>query len=188
MTNTAEDTAPAGDGRPPRGPHRRWLTAVIVALLIALPSGYLVGSAQASRESGRDKQRLAAAEGLIHEWPSKVLRRVYQVPLPKNSRNVAYHEINTWDHSSLLMQFTIGQPGLQWFLRSIDRDRESLRPGEVTISDRHARKVGWKFDDPGRRFAGTVHRTPGSKPDHAVTVDLSDPEAPRVYVVSTVHF
>lgn len=187
-TPKGPDAVPTGDGRPPPRPRRRWLTALVVVLLIAVPLGYLVGSAKASRDSGEHKQRLAAAEGLIHDRPSDVLLRVYKVPVPKRARGVAYHEVNSWERSSLLVQFTTRPADLDAFLRSIDADRSALRPGVVTIKKRQAAMVGWRFDDTDRDVAGTVRHTPGSRPDLAVTVDFTHRNAPRVYVVSTVEF
>ena len=35
---------------------RRWITAVIIVLLIGVPAGYLAISAEQSRTSGRDKE------------------------------------------------------------------------------------------------------------------------------------
>ena len=187
-TTTPGDGGAAAAEDGPRRPRRRWLTAVVVVLLVVLPLGYLVGSAKASRDSGENKQRLAAAEGLIHDWPSEVLRRVYRVPVPEDARDVAYHEFNAWERSELLVQFTTTPDDLDAFLREIDTDRSQLRPGVVTIGRQRAAEVGWRFDTSERAYAGTVRRTPGSTPDLAVTVDLSDRDTPRVYVASTVEF
>ena len=49
------------------------------------------------------------------------------------------------------------------------------------------RAVGWNFGIP-RVWAGLSMHQAGDKPDHNITVDLTNPDRPRVYVVSTVNF
>ena len=174
--------------RPPHRPKHRVLTLVVVVLLIAIPAGYLVQSAFVSRESGESKQREAALTNLHYEWPSKVQRRVYEVPVPHGSSYVAYYESNAWETSTLHVQFRTSNTNLRKFLRDIGVERSALRRGKVTVSEEQAAEVGWEFPRDGRSYAGILHRQPDPAPDLAVTVDTTPTERPRVYVVSTVGF
>lgn len=186
-----EDPAPQGpDPGGGRGPGRRLLTALVVLVLIAVPLGYLVVSAQQSRDSGRQKQRMAAAEGLVAQWPSRVQRRIYDVPIPGGATDVAFYETNAWEQSSLYVRFGTVPWRLDRFLENIGTDRSALRAGAVTITEKQAGTVGWELRPAGQgdNWAGIVHRQPGSAPDVAVTVDFSRADHPRVYVVSTVRF
>ncbi|TVL93448.1 hypothetical protein CD790_07185 [Streptomyces sp. SAJ15] len=168
-----------------RRSERPWLTAIIVFLLIAIPAGYLVISALQSRDSGEDKQETAAATGLTEDWPSKVQRRIYDVWIPPYSADVAHFETNSWDASSMYVQFITSDEGFDRFLDTFDLDRSALRDGKVTIDDEEADRVGWKFGSE-TKWAGLVVEQPGPEPELEVTVDLDNPEHPEVYVVSTV--
>ncbi|OEV12763.1 hypothetical protein [Streptomyces nanshensis] len=185
-------TAPRQDVRPPlRPPHRprhRLLTLLIVVLLIAVPGGYLVRSAFQSRDSGEDKERKAAATNLTYGWPSKVQRTVYDVPLPSKSSHYAFYEANSWQTSSLYVQFRLPEKRLDDFLDDVGTSESALRDGKVTISGKHAQKVGWDLGKEGHEYAGTVFRQKKNQPDVAITVDRSYKGMPRVYVVSTVKF
>ncbi|MGD9483160.1 hypothetical protein WDH52_07835 [Streptomyces sp. TRM70308] len=172
----------------PRRPRRRWLTAVVVVLLIALPAGYLVLSAHQSRDSGKDKQAIAAATGLVWEWPRKVTRRVYEVPVPRGSTYVGYYETNSWETSSLYVQFRTSPEGLEAFLRRLGTSAAALSPRAAGVSARQADTVGWDVDRPGRAYGHTTVDLPGPRPEVAVTVDRTKPERPQVHVVSTVTF
>lgn len=174
--------------RPPHRPRHRLLTLLIVVLLIAIPLGYLVRSAFQSRESGEDKQRNAAATNLTYGWPSKVQRNVYDVPLPSKSSHYAFYESNSWQTSSLYVQFRLPAEKLDDFLEDVGTSPSALRPGHVTINDRHAGKVGWDLEKDGHDYAGTTYRQSGSRPDVAITVDRTYRSMPRVFVVSTVKF
>lgn len=184
-------TAPHLPEQEPPGPtgltFRRFLTAVVVVLLIAITAGYLVLSGFQSRDSGKDKQQTASATSLVWEWPSKVTRRIYEVPIPSKSTYVAYFETNTWQKSSLYAQFRTSPKKLDTFLEGVGSDRAELTD-EPTISASQADIVGWDFRQQGRDYVGTTVRTQGHRPDLAVTVDLSRPERPQVYVVSTAEF
>ncbi|MGH3313314.1 MAG: hypothetical protein ACRDP3_22465 [Streptomyces sp.] len=177
-----------GQGRPPHRPRHRVLTLVIVVLLIAIPSGYLVKSAIDSRESGEDKERKASSAGLAYGWPSKVQRRVYGVPVPPASSRVAFYETNSWRTSRLYVQFRTSPKRLGEFLEEAGTARSALRAGQVTINEKRAGKVGWDLDKEGHSYAGTTHRQPKGKPDLAITVDTTYKSRPRVYVVSTAKF
>lgn len=78
--------APPDESRPPEDRRhvirRRALTLLIIVLLIGVPAGYLVISANQSRDSGKDKEAKYSATGLTKGWPSKIQRRLYQVPIP----------------------------------------------------------------------------------------------------------
>ncbi|MET8681574.1 hypothetical protein ABZW18_29330 [Streptomyces sp. NPDC004647] len=184
-------TPPSGGG-PGGGPQpshpsnrRRWLTLLIVVLLIGIPAGYLVVSAGQSRDSGKDKQGKAAATGLTKEWPPRVTRRIYDVPIPRDSVRVWYYETNSWKISKLYVQFTTSKEGLNRFLRTIGSSPSALDRGKITISAKEAAVVGWKFGA-GQKWAGTVHSRPKPQPEQDITVDLRNKAYPKVYVVSTV--
>ncbi|WP_103528106.1 MULTISPECIES: hypothetical protein [Streptomyces] len=170
--------------RPPHVPRRRWLTAVVVGLLIAIPAGYAVVSAEQSRDSGEDKARAAAARGLVYEWPSKVQRRIYDIPIPDGSTYVGHYEDNSWDRSTMWVQFRTSPEQLSRFLEDLGSQRAELRAGDVTITDEAAGAVGWTLDPRNRELAGITVRQSPDEPVVAITVDLTKPERPRVYVVS----
>lgn len=176
---------PPNAGRPGTATtRRRLLTLLVVVLLIGIPAGYLVISAEQSRDSGKDKARKAAATGLTSDWPSRVQRRIYDVPIPRYSRNVAFFETNTWKVSRLYVQFTTTDEGLDTFLHNIGTSRSDLRKDRSAITDRNAATVGWKLGS-GSQWAGTAHPQPDPQPDHRIAVDLENPSRPTVYVVST---
>ncbi|URM89103.1 hypothetical protein LUW75_02730 [Streptomyces sp. MRC013] len=174
---------PAGETRA-QTVRRRWFTALVIILLIGIPAGYLAVSAEQSRSSGRDKAAESSASGLRDSWPSKMKRRIFEVPIPAQSRDVAYFETSNWKSSRLYVQFTTTGPGLDAFLRDSGTGRAELEAGRVTVDRRDAGVVGWTFP-PDRRWSGTTHRRDRPRPTRDITVDLTDPEAPRVYVVST---
>ncbi|UGY94335.1 hypothetical protein [Streptomyces gobiensis] len=185
---TAEDPVNVSP-RPPRSLLlRRWLTAVIVVLLIAIPAGYLVLSAHQSRDSGKDKEQTASATGLVWQWPSRATRRIYDVPIPGGATYVAYFETNSWKRSSLYVQFRTSPERLDSFLEQVGTNRSELAGDHTTIPVRQADVVGWNLRTPGHTYAGTTVAQPGHRPDLAITVDLTKPERPHVYVVSTAEF
>jgi hypothetical protein len=162
---------------------RRALTLLIIVLLIGVPAGYLVISANQSRDSGKDKEAKYSATGLTEGWPSKLQRRLYQVPVPHPADPVAYYETNNWKTSRLYVQFRTSAAGLDAFLTGMGVNRQDLRPGDITISDRDQQITGWSFDGPGP-WSGLVHPQKNPAPTQDVVVDLADPAAPMVYVVS----
>lgn len=183
---TGEQPAPASAG-PPRLPYRRLVTAVIVVLLIAVPAGYLVMSGFQSRDSGKDKEQVASATSLVWGWPSKVTRRIYEVSIPSYSTYVGYFETNSWQKSSLYTQFRTSPERLETFLAGLGTNRDALTEGS-TITSGQADVVGWDFRQSGHEYVGTTVRTPGHRPTLQLTIDLSRPERPQVYVVSTAEF
>ncbi|MBM9618341.1 hypothetical protein [Streptomyces zhihengii] len=164
---------------------RRWLTAITIVLLIGIPAGYLVISAEQSRDSGRDKEAESSADGLRDKWPSKMKRRIFEVPIPEGSWRVGYYETSNWKTSRFYVQFRTTPKGLDRFLKGVGTDRDALRDGEVTIAERDSATVGWNFGLQGRDWAGTTHRNKDPRPSQDITVDLTEPEKPWVYVVST---
>ncbi|MBW5422749.1 sugar kinase [Streptomyces sp. BG9H] len=163
---------------------RRWLTATIIVLLIGIPAGYLVISANQSRNSGRDKEDKYSATGLTEGWPSKVQRRLYDVPIPPYSAEVAYYETNNWRTSRLYVQFLTSNEGLAKFLKRIGTTESKLKPKDLTISKRDRNVVGWEFTGPGP-WSGLTHEQKDPAPSQDVVVDRANPEHPMVYVVST---
>jgi hypothetical protein len=191
QAETPMDPTPPAGVRPQRPPHRprhRLLTLLIVVMLIAVPGGYLVKSAFESRASGEDKQRNAAATNLTYGWPSKVQRNVYDVPLPSQSSHAAFYEHNSWQTSSLYVQFRTSDKRLGEFLEDVGTSRDALREGQVSVNDKHADHVGWDFSREGHEYAGTTYRQKQGRPTVSITVDRTYEKRPRVYVVSTVKF
>ncbi|WP_367319949.1 sugar kinase [Streptomyces sp. HUAS ZL42] len=166
---------------------RRALTLLIIVLLIGVPAGYLVISANQSRDSGKDKEAKYSATGLTKGWPSRVQRRLYQVPIPHPSNKVAYYETNNWKTSRLYVQFQTTNEGLDEFLAGVGVSRADLKKDDITISARDRGVTGWKFWGEGARtgdYFGLVHEQKNPKPTLDVVVNTGNPTYPMVYVVS----
>ncbi|MET9373938.1 hypothetical protein ACFYV5_02410 [Streptomyces sp. NPDC003035] len=187
MTVPTQSVAPEQETKLPEDRRhmirRRWLTAIIIVLLVGIPAGYLVISAGQSRDSGRDKERESSATGLRDSWPSLMKRRVFEVPIPPGSTGVAYYETSNWKTSRLYVQFTTNAGWLDIFLNNIGSSRSQLVPGEVTVGARDADIAGWNFAA-DRNWSGTTVSRDKPRPAQDITVDLTDPAAPKVYVVS----
>ncbi|WP_225846009.1 hypothetical protein [Streptomyces sp. HPF1205] len=171
---------------PPRNPPR-WVRWVVVPLLILVPLVYVVISADQSRDGGAEAEQEAAQKELAHDVPNSLLRRIYQVPIPNGTVGDAYMERNAWDHSEFYCQFTTNAGGLDTWLAQVGTSRSALADGKGAVTPGEARTAGWTFA-PGRHWAGISLHQVGDKPDHDITVDLTNPDAPTVYVVSTVNF
>ncbi|MFI8100283.1 hypothetical protein [Streptomyces sp. NPDC086023] len=190
MTPTLPRQAPAPDSDA-AGPvedrrhviRRRWLTAIIIVLLIGVPAGYLAISAEQSRSSGRDKAAKAAATQVRAGWPSRVQRSIYEVPVPDRAWSVRFYETNNWRTSRLYVAFTVTHADLDTFLVQTGTSRSALKPG-VTIGGKDATVAGWKFPA-DRTWQGTTHEQADPRPTQDITVDFTDPNSARVYVVST---
>ncbi|MFF9813575.1 sugar kinase [Streptomyces sp. NPDC014006] len=178
----ADETEQPGEDRRHRI-RRRALTLLIIVLLIGVPAGYLVISANQSRDSGKDKEAKYSATGLTAGWPSSVQRRLYQVPIPRQSYEVAYYETNNWKTSRLYVQFQTSAANVDNFLRWIGAHRGELRPNDIAISDRDQKVTGWKFSGPGP-WSGLVHEQKNPAPTQDIVVNTADPDHPMVYVVS----
>ncbi|MGW2050968.1 sugar kinase [Streptomyces sp. NPDC001858] len=166
---------------------RRALTLLIIVLLIGVPAGYLVISANQSRDSGRTKEAKYSATGLTEGWPSKVQRRLYQVPIPHPSNQVAYYETNNWKTSRLYVQFQTTHAGLDQFLADLGLSRADLKNGDIAISARDQEITGWKFSGTGSRPGddfGTVHEQKDPQPTLDIVVNTGNAVYPFVYVVS----
>ncbi|MFF4245676.1 hypothetical protein ACFYY2_14540 [Streptomyces sp. NPDC001822] len=176
-----------GDGTPPqdrrRVTRRRLITLTIIVLLIGIPAGYLVISAGQSRRSGKDKEAEAAAQGLREDWPSGMQRRIFELPVPGNAVGVQYYETNNWKASRMYVKFRTTSAGLDRFLSGVGTGRAALETGKVTIGARDLKVTGWFFG-PGVDWAGTVHKNKDPRPTQHITVNMTDPAAPVVYVVS----
>ncbi|MFJ8198440.1 sugar kinase [Streptomyces sp. NPDC096152] len=190
MTMSLPRQAAPPDEPPPRRPEdrrhrnrRRALTLLIIVLLIGVPAGYLVISANQSRNSGKDKEAKYSATGLTAGYPSKVQRRLYQVPIPHPADRVAYYETNNWKTSRLYVQFRTTQPGLETFLTAMGVNRSDLKRGEISVGARDRRITGWTFADPGPWW-GLHHGQKNPAPTQDVVVNMSNPVLPMVYVVS----
>ncbi|MER8230921.1 hypothetical protein ACIRQY_00260 [Streptomyces sp. NPDC101490] len=165
---------------------RRWLTAVIIVLLVGIPAGYLVISAGQSRDSGRDKERESSVTGLQENWPSQMKRRVFEVPVPSGAWGVAYYETSNWKTSRLYVEFRTTAYGLDAFLAESGTSRAALTPGRITVGEREAEIAGWSFAE-GMDWAGTTVTREEPRPTTHITVDLTDPAFPRVYAVSSTN-
>ncbi|MEV2196976.1 sugar kinase [Streptomyces phaeochromogenes] len=175
---------------PPRPPEdrghmirRRALTLLIIGLLIGVPAGYLVISANQSRDSGKDKEEKYSATGLTPGWPSRVQRRLYRIPIPGSSAEVAYYETNNWKTSRLYVQFLTSDEGLDKFLKTIGTSRVALKKNDVAIGARDRRVVGWEFTGSGP-WSGLSHTHKNPTPTQDIVVNWSKPGHPMVYVVS----
>lgn len=189
MTVPPQSSSPDENAHPPEGRRhmifRRWLTAITIVLLVGIPAGYLVISAEQSRDSGRDKEAESSATGLRAGWPSLMKRRVFEIPVPAGSRRVAYYETSNWKTSRLFVQFRTTAAGLDQFLKAVGTSRAALKDGKVTISDRDAETAGWNFALPDRAWAGVSHPQKDPRPTQDITTDLTEPDRPWVYVVAT---
>ncbi|MEU9734175.1 sugar kinase [Streptomyces sp. NPDC048002] len=181
----AEPDRPAEDRR--HMIRRRALTLLIIGLLIGVPAGYLVISANQSRDSGKDKEAKYSATGLTEGWPSKVQRRLYQVPIPHPSNQVAYYETNNWRTSRLYVQFQTTHAGLDAFLAELGLSRQDLNRDKITIGARDQKITGWKFEGEGSRPGtdfGLVREQKNPAPTLDIVVNTGNPTFPMVYVVS----
>ncbi|MEU6845789.1 sugar kinase [Streptomyces sp. NPDC046716] len=191
MTVPRQPPSPYEETCPPEEPRghvirRRALTLLIIVLLIGIPAGYLVISANQSRDSGKDKEAKYSATGLTIGWPSKVQRRLYETEIPHYSRNVAYYETNNYKVSRLYTQFLTSKGGLDTFLRAVDDDFtvDSLKKDDITIGARDRNVAGWDFTGPGPWY-GLTHEQKDPMPTQSIVVNLSNPDHPMVFVVST---
>ncbi|OKK22540.1 hypothetical protein AMK16_05370 [Streptomyces sp. CB00455] len=182
--------APEGGGTPAPASEdrrhvvrRRWITAIIILLLVGVPAGYLAVSAQQSRQSGRDKAAKVGATKVRPGWPSKVQRSIYEVPIPDKAWRVGFLETNNWRTSRLFTQFAVTPGDLDTFLADAGTDREALTPG-VSISPHDAEVAGWSWSPHASWYEISLER-PDPRPTRDITVDLTDPEHPKVYVVSS---
>ena len=119
---------------------RRLITAIIIVLLIGVPAGYLVISAGAEpRQRPGQGGRRRCATGLSEGWPSRMQRRIFEVPIPERALGVWYYETNNWKASRLYVQFTTDQAGVDEFLKDVGVNPTTLQDGKVTVRGRDAR-------------------------------------------------
>ncbi|MQY38714.1 hypothetical protein SRB17_67270 [Streptomyces sp. RB17] len=176
-----EPRRPAEDAR--HKARRRALTLLIIGLLIGVPAGYLVISANQSRNSGKDKEAKYSATGLTSGWPSKVQRRLYQVTVPHPADYIASYETNNWKTSRLYVQFRTNTAGLDSFLQAMGARRDELKKDDIAIGARDQKVSGWHFTGTGPWW-GLAHTQKNPAPTQDVVVNMSDPAYPMVYVVS----
>lgn len=132
---------------------RRWITAIIILLLVGVPAGYLAVSAQQSRESGRDKAAKVGATKVRPGWPSKVQRSIYEVPIPPKAWRVGFLETNNWRTSRLYVQFAVTPADLDSFLAEVGTGRAEM-----------TREVSVGGTTPRSRAGAGARRTPGTAP------------------------
>ncbi|WP_419998858.1 hypothetical protein [Streptomyces boninensis] len=182
---------PERNGSGPQPPVRRvprnWKSWTIIGLLILIPAVNFFISAMQSRDSGRDKADKADAQGMEKGWPSKVQRRIYDVPIPSKSKKIASYETNKWGASSLFVEFTTTKKKLDGFLEKLGSDTDELEKGAIPITDKQADLVGWKFAKP-EEWSGVRINQKDPQPDLRIAVDQSNPKKPEVRVVSTAKY
>jgi len=172
--------------RPPRD-LPRWVRWTVLPLLVLVPIGYVIIAAKQSRVAGEDKQQEAAVRILSYGYPTGLQRRVYQIPIKSGVHKGRILETNSWDVSRLYVRFSTTAGGLDTFLADIGTGRYALHEGESAIDAKEAKAATWDFTK-HRAWSGISLHQVGDKPDHDITVDLTYPDAPVVYVVSTVNF
>ncbi|MDT0462931.1 sugar kinase [Streptomyces gibsoniae] len=182
-----QSSPPDEPSRPPEGGwhkfRRRALTLLIIGLLIGVPAGYLVISANQSRNSGKDKEAKYSATGLTEGWPSRVQRRLYDVWIPWDATDVTSYETNNWKTSRLYVQFSTSDDGLNRFLSTLKATPSSLKKDDLAIGERDRHVVDWAFTGPGP-WSGLTHARKNPAPTLDVVVNRTDPQHPTVYVVS----
>jgi hypothetical protein len=169
------------------GGYRHWARWLVIVLLLVIPAGYVVIAAGQSHNPRAARELKAEMAGLVRDTPAGVQRRIYQLPIPSGVTQPAYFEVNSWQESSLYVQFTTTAGGLDTFLAQLGISRAALGKGHPAITPEQAKRVGWSFpprhDWDGVRLAGA-----GGKPGHDITVNMDNPDAPVVYTVSTISF
>lgn len=169
------------------GRKRHWAGWLVIALLVVVPAGYVVIAAEQSHDPQAAQQLRAEMAGLVHDTPATVQRRIYQLPIPSGVTQPAYFESNSWQTSSLYVQFTTTAGGLDTFLAQLGISRADLEHGHLTITTDQAQRVGWSFP-PGHDWDGVSLPGGDGKPGHNITINLDNPDAPVVYTVSTITF
>lgn len=177
--------------RPPRRVTRSWKAYLAIALLVGIPLVYGLISTQQSRESGRDKAERAAYTDMQPGWPPRLLRRIYQVPVPGGATYISYYEENALHDSSLYVDFTGPQEALDEYLetmlaRSDVRPLPRLRDGFNPITPAQAETAGWTFTEGD--WSGLKLKQSGARPDLLVAVNTANPEKLVVRTVSTTEY
>lgn len=172
--------------RPPRD-LPRWVRWTVLPLLVLVPVGYVIVAARQSRVAGEDKQQEAAVRHLANGYPTGLQKRIYQIPMKKGVYEGGVLETNSWDVSVLYVRFTTTAGGLDTFLADVGTSRYALHQGTAAINAKQAKAAGWDFTKRHAWSGITMHQV-GDKPDHDISVDLTYPDAPVVYAVSTVNF
>lgn len=177
--------------RPPRRLNRSWKAYLAVSLLVGIPLVYGWFSTQVSRESGRDKAERAAYTEMEAGWPPRLLRRIYQVPVPGGARNIRYYEENALHDSALYVDFTGRQQSVNEYLETTFSRTDvaplpRLRDGFNPITPEQAETAGWDFA--GGDWHGLKLQQRGARPDLAIAVNKADPEKLVVRTVSTTEY
>jgi hypothetical protein len=179
-----ESPGPPGNPGGRRRTSRRALTLLIIVLLIGIPAGYLIISANQSRDSGKDKDARYAINGLAAGVPSKVQRRLYDMPVPTQHQAASFYETNNWKTSRLYVQFLTTKKGLNAFLTTMGTSAHALKKNYFPISARDRKVADWDFTGSGH-WQGLAHDQHAPLPSQQVVVNLANPQYPQVYVVSS---
>ncbi|MDI5973948.1 hypothetical protein POF50_032175 [Streptomyces sp. SL13] len=187
-TRTEPQRSPAAPLGPAPERHRTGpIQIVIIVLLILIPVCYGAVAAVQSYDNDGDKHAKAQTSGIIHGLPSRMQRDLYKVPVPYNVSDAGFLEANSWQVSSLYVQFTTSGGGLDTFLAQYGTSRAALLDGRITVTAAEAHRVGWTFPA-GHHWAGADLKAKGSTPSHRIVVDLDNPDRPSVYVVASTVF
>lgn len=190
-----QEPDPAHNGhmphRPPRRVARSWKAYLAIALLVGIPLVYGWISTQQSRESGRDKAERAAYTDMEAGWPPRLLRRIYQVPVPGGAEYIRYYEQNSLHDSALYVDFTAPQESVDEYLettfsRTDVRPLPRLKDGLNPITPAQADEAGWDFTEGD--WSGLKLKQPGERPDVSIVVNTEDPENLVVRTVSTTEY
>jgi hypothetical protein len=170
---------------------RSWKAYLAIALLVGIPLVYGWISTQQSRESGRDKAERAAYTEMVPGWPPRLLRRIYQVPVPGGAEYIRYYEENALHDSALYVDFTGPQEAVDEYLettfaRSDVSPLPRLRDGFNPITPAQAETAGWSFT--AGDWSGLELKQPGAQPDLLIAVNRADPEKLVVRTVSTTEY
>ncbi|GAB2588994.1 hypothetical protein GCM10027168_22300 [Streptomyces capparidis] len=166
--------------------------AAVAAVLVTIPATYLVVASFQSLDGSEMKERVAAATSPLHGRPDSTTRDIYEVPVPGRAQAARFFETNSWRSSSLYVRFTTVPGGLDWFLGELGTSRAELRANAVPISWEQQEKVGWNFhgDWAARQKLYGLRLDPphDGGPTRSLVVNLTRPDRPAVYVVSTLDF
>ncbi|MFW6691268.1 hypothetical protein [Streptomyces sp. MAR4 CNX-425] len=177
--------------RPPRRLNRSWKAYLAIPLLVGIPLVYGWFSTQVSRDSGRDKAERAAYDDMEPGWPPRLLRRIYQVPVPGGAADIRYYEENSLHASALYVDFTGPKQSVNEYLettfsRTDVTSLPRLRDGFNPITPGQAETVDWDFTKGD--WHGLRLKQGGSLPDVSIAVNKANPEKLVVRTVSTTRY
>ena len=159
---------------------RRALTLLIIVLLIGVPAGYLVISANQSRDSGKDKEdevlgdrphrglALARSSAASTRCPS----RQAQPTGSRTTRRTTGRPAGCTSSSAPTRRASTSSS------RTSASSRDALKKDDVTISARDQKVVGWEFTGPGP-VVGPRPQAEGPRAHPGHRRELSEPRPPH---------